>query len=652
MDFRRLADWFLGVRNRHVLVADIEFSLLAAAAALLVRTESWSSLAQFWDSLLVVAICFTTIRVAVFFRFKLYHRLWRYASIDELARLGLGAFVALVLQLVVFFLILRPLGFVEAGFPRSVPFIEALIALPLVSLPRLGPRMAQRIDERMNRGGRAKRVVVAGAGEAGVMIVREMQSNPGLGLAPVAFVDDSPGKQGLRIRGIEVLGTTCELGEVAKQNGAQTIVVAMPTATGKVIRHISSTAAEAGLEVNVVPGIFELLDGSVRVNQLRPIQVEDLLRRAPVSHHPDRIRGLIGGRRVLVTGAGGSIGSELVRQIARFEPSELVLVGHGENSIFGIEQEILTGTTTETRIKPVIANVRDSARLDRLFYRHRPEVVFHAAAHKHVPLMEGNPEEAVTNNILGTRNLLDAATKYGVHAFVMISTDKAVNPGNVMGSTKRIAEMLVYRTAERTGKPYMAVRFGNVLGSRGSVLQTFRNQVAKGGPLTVTHPDMKRYFMTIPEAVALVLEASTLGRGGEVFVLDMGEPVKISDLAKDVIRLSGLKEGDDIDIVYTGLRPGEKMFEELFMDGEDYVRTEHRSIFVCASAKDAAEPAGGDGAGGADQAFMFDELVDGLIEAAQAGRDTDIREKLALLVPTFGTVGMDSVPVIDAGATG
>jgi FlaA1/EpsC-like NDP-sugar epimerase len=645
MSLERIAAWFLGVRNRHVLISDVVVSLLATTAALLVRTESWQSISEFTLSLAVVTLVFLAIRMGVFFRFKLFHRLWRYASVDELARIGVGSVIVLGLQLFAFFAVLRPLGLIDSGFPRSVPLVETLIALPLVALPRLVPRLAQRVHERLSKTGKSKRVIVAGAGEAGVMIVREMQSNPKLGMAPMAFVDDSPEKRGLRIRGIEVHGRTADIGEIAKAQGAQAVVIAMPAATGKTIRRLTRLSADAGLEVIVVPGIFELLDGSVHVNQLRPVQVEDLLRRSPVKSNPDRIEALLKGRRVLVTGAGGSIGSELIRQIVRFQPAELTLVGHGENSIFGIEQETLGGKLGATLLNTVIANVRDEERLSRVFDAHKPEIVFHAAAHKHVPLMEANPEEAVTNNVMGTRNLLRASVAHDVKAFVMISTDKAVNPANVMGSTKRVAEMLVYRTAEETGRPFMAVRFGNVLGSRGSVLQTFRRQLANGGPITVTHPDMKRYFMTIPEAVGLVLEASTLGKGGEVFVLDMGEPVNIADMARDVIRLSGLKEGDDIDIVYSGLRPGEKMFEELFMDGEEYVRTEHRSIFACDSAHDSIAPAGGDGAGGPDSAFMFEELVDSLIAAAQAGQVGELRNRLGQLVPTFGTVGMESASI-------
>ncbi len=640
MILERFAQRVISTRNRHVLASDVLVSFSATAVAVLIRTESLEEVQRFAGSIVVTTAAFTLLRLAIFYRFKLFQRLWRYASIDELAKLGLGILIAFAGQCLVFFFLLRPSGLVDASFPQSIPLIEALIAFPLLTMPRFGARVAQRILERLHNTGKTRRVVVVGAGEAGVMIVREMQSNPALGLNPVAFVDDATQKRGLRIRGIEVDGTTSELKDVMKAHAAEQAVIAMPTAPGKTIRKISEDLASAGLEVTVVPGIFEMLDGTVQVSQIRRVQVEDLLRRTPVRTESDRIRSLLFGKKVLVTGAGGSIGSELIRQIRHFDPVQIVLLGHGENSIFSIEQELCCTKDGAPDCQGVIADIRDLSRLDRIFGQHRPDVVFHAAAHKHVPLMEKNPEEAITNNVLGTRNLLRVSEKFDVDAFVMISTDKAVNPANVMGSTKRIAEMLVYKMAERTGRPFMAVRFGNVLGSNGSVLETFRRQVASGGPLTVTHPDMKRYFMTIPEAVALVLEASALGKGGEVFVLDMGDPVRVSDLARDVIRLSGLREGDDIDIVYIGLRPGEKMFEELFMDGEEYVRTEHRSIFVCNSADAAISHGSGDGSGAAPLAFTFDEHVDSLIQAAQEGRTEDILGGISNLVPTFGTVGV------------
>jgi FlaA1/EpsC-like NDP-sugar epimerase len=383
------------------------------------------------------------------------------------------------------------------------------------------------------------------------------------------------------------------------------VIIAMPSAPGKDIRRVVGICKEAGVQVKIIPGMSELLDGTVRVRHLRDVRIEDLLRRDPIQTDTSAIAAMIRGRRVLVTGGGGSIGSELCRQVLRFRPQSLVILGHGENSVFEIHNELarMLGSlaTAEQdaeplpQIHPVIADIRMIDRLRPVFEHYQPEVVFHAAAHKHVPLMEANPIEAATNNVLGTENLLEVSAALGVECFVMISSDKAVNPTSVMGASKRAAELLMHQAATQTGKPYVAVRFGNVLGSRGSVVLTFQKQILAGGPVSVTHPEMTRYFMTIPEAVQLVLQAATLGQGGEIFMLDMGEPVKISDLARDLIRLSGLEVERDIDIRYTGIRPGEKLFEELFIQGEEYQRTDHVKIFIAASAANVVPLSLGEG---------------------------------------------------------
>jgi len=367
----------------------------------------------------------------------------------------------------------------------------------------------------------------------------------------------------------------------------------------------------------------------VSLQQIRDVQIEDLLRRAPVQIDAAQVTTLVRGKRVLVTGAGGSIGSELCRQIARLDPAELVLLGHGENSIFDIHNELRNIPTFQRSnvptLAPVIADIRDADRLHAVLEQYRPEVVFHAAAHKHVPLMESNEVEAVTNNVLGTRNMVRAAMQAGVTHFVLISTDKAVNPASVMGTTKRIAELIVQQAARQSGQAFVAVRFGNVLGSRGSVIPFFRKQIAAGGPVTVTHPEMRRYFMTIPEAVQLMLQAAAIGHGGEVFVLDMGDPVLIKDLAYDLIRLSGLEPGHDIDVVFTGLRPGEKLYEELFSDHEAYTRTQHQKVFVSQNGR------GHEGV----QATSLDAAVDDLVAAAQRGEAGEVRRLLRTLVPEY-----------------
>jgi FlaA1/EpsC-like NDP-sugar epimerase len=374
---------------------------------------------------------------------------------------------------------------------------------------------------------------------------------------------------------------------------------------------------EANIPVKTVPGIFELLDGSVTVNQLRPVDIADLLRREPVETDKTQVAELLRGKRVLVTGAGGSIGSELCRQIAHCEPARLILLGHGENSLFQISNELCHGYP-RLLLQTIVADIRDGERLTTIFEREQPQVVFHAAAHKHVPMMEANIEDAVTNNVLGTRNVLDVAAQTGVTHFVLISTDKAVNPTSVMGSTKRVGELLVQQAAVKTGRSFVAVRFGNVLGSRGSVVPLFKEQIARGGPVTVTHPEIRRYFMTIPEAVQLVVQAAALGKGGEIFVLDMGEPVKIVDMARELIHLSGLEEGKDIDIEFTGLRPGEKLFEELFLSEEDYERTQHSKIFISRNIQS-----------------VDSSRLDALIAAARRGASGEVCQLLHQIVPEY-----------------
>jgi FlaA1/EpsC-like NDP-sugar epimerase len=393
-----------------------------------------------------------------------------------------------------------------------------------------------------------------------------------------------------------------------------------------VIREIVDICEQAQITPKTIPGMYELLDGAVSVNQLREVDIEDLLRRQPVRTDTTAVQNLLRGKRVLVTGGGGSIGGELCRQALQGAPAELILLGHGENSVFSIYHELRRlWPETETKVIPVIADIRLETRIRSIFAQYQPEIVFHAAAHKHVPLMEMNPTEAITNNVQGTRNLLAAAQAVDVQQFVMISTDKAVKPTSIMGASKRAAELLVHQAALTTGKPYVAVRFGNVLGSRGSVVLTFKRQIAAGGPVTVTDPEMKRYFMTIPEAVQLVLQAATLGHGGEVFVLDMGEPVKIVDLARDLIELSGLEVGRDIDIAYIGRRPGEKLFEELFVPGEHYHRTAHEKIFIAANASSFVSHELGD-------------LIEVLFAAAERGDAAAIYRGLKNLIPEFEPV--------------
>jgi len=391
-------------------------------------------------------------------------------------------------------------------------------------------------------------------------------------------LDDDPSKQNHQIYGVLVIGDTNSIERVLDEKQVDEVIIAIPSAPGRIIRLVSDACRKKGINSRIIPGIYELIGGKVSVNRLREVDITDLLRREPVQIDDRLVGSILGEKRVLVTGAGGSIGREICRQVARWDPNRLVLLGHGENSIFESLQE-LKEDFPSISIQPVIADIRDVNRIEEVFKRYKPQVVFHAAAHKHVPLMEANVEEAVTNNVLGTKNVVDAAVANRIERLVLISTDKAVRPISVMGATKRLAEMVVLDAAQRNNLPYTVVRFGNVLGSRGSVMHTFKNQIARGGPITITHPDMQRYFMIIPEAVHLVLQAASMGAGGEVFMLNMGQQVRILDLAEDLIRLSGLEPYLDIDIQVTGIRPGEKLREDLLEDGVDFERTKHSEIF-------------------------------------------------------------------------
>jgi len=462
--------------------------------------------------------------------------------------------------------------------------------------------------------------LVAGAGDAGATIVREMHATPGIGLLPVGFVDDDAAKQGMRIHNVPVLGTRNDIPELVVRHGIEEVIIAMPAAPGRVIREFRAICERAGVRYRTIPGIYELLDGSVSVSRLRDVRLEDLLRRDPITIDLEEVGGFLTGARVLVTGAGGSIGSELCRQTSRYHPERLILLDLAESSVFAIHRELM-GYFPGLDIVPLICDIRDRDKIDRIMEGCRPSVVFHAAAHKHVPLMELHPDEAVTTNLVGTQNLIEACERCGVRRFILISTDKAVNPRSVMGASKRVAEMLVQDMASKNGDAFVAVRFGNVLGSSGSVVPLFREQIAAGGPLTVTHPEARRFLMTIPEAVQLVIQAAAMGKGGEVFVLDMGEPVKIVDLAMDLIALSGLEPGKDIEIVYTGLRPGEKLCEELFREGERIQPTKYEHIFV-------VEPDTLDGA----------RVREGIRELERLARKMDadgIRRNLQELVPEY-----------------
>lgn len=520
------------------------------------------------------------VKPVIYYLFGLYRRVWAYASTRELRLIVAAvstASIVLALIMVILTLILTPFQLYQ-GFPRSVLAIDWLLSLVAVGGLRLSVRLLS--ESRLPAGAthaQWRRVLIVGAGDAGALVVREMQKNLQINLTPVCFVDDDPTKQKQRIHDVPVVGRLEDIGKIVDSWDIQEVIIAIPSAPGEVIRQVIELCQQHGVHFRTMPGIYELIGGTINVGRLREVDITDLLRRAPVEIDENLIGTSLSGRRVLITGGGGSIGLELCRQVARWGPSALISVGHGENSIFETLCALEEGFPS-LPVFPLVADVRDVDRLENIFAAHRPQVVFHAAAHKHVPLMETNVEEAVTNNVLGTRNLVETCINAGVDKLVMISTDKAIRPSSVMGATKRLAEMIVLDAAQRTGRAFSVVRFGNVLGSRGSVIPLFKRQIANGGPVTITHPEMRRYFMTIPEAVHLVLQAFAMGRGGEVFVLRMGEQVLIQDLAEDLIRLSGLEPGKDIEIVYTGIRPGEKLSEDLWDQWAHLEPTAHADV--------------------------------------------------------------------------
>jgi FlaA1/EpsC-like NDP-sugar epimerase len=518
------------------------------------------------------------IKPIVYYVFGLYRRLWAYASTQEL-KLIIASVTSASVGVSIVILILRVMQ-VLPYFPRGVLPIDWLLSLLLVGGFRFSMRLlADTRSMSMDMKGRQQRVLVVGAGDAGALVVREMQKNPQLNITPVCFLDDDPAKQKQQIHGIPVIGNLDDLSKTVSLRRIDEVVIALPSAPGSVVRKVADICRRKGVPFRTMPGIYELIGGKVNVSRLREVEISDLLRRESALIDDRMIGGKIGGKRVLVTGAGGSIGRELCRQIARWGPTELVLLGHGENSIFETLLEIEENHPA-LPLHPIIADVRDIDRMSVIFENHRPQVVFHAAAHKHVPLMEVNIEEAISNNVLGTRNIAEVSINTDIERLVLISTDKAIRPSSVYGATKRLAELIILDAANRTGLAFSVVRFGNVLGSRGSVIPRFESQIVRGGPITITHPDMERYFMTIPEAVHLVLQASAMGKGGEVFVLNMGEQVRILDLAEDLIRLSGLEPGKDIEIVFTGIRPGEKLSEELWDLEATYQPTDHPDIVL------------------------------------------------------------------------
>jgi len=570
-------------------------------------------------------------KAVVFVFMGLYRGMWRYVSLGDMVRLFYAAFFSSLL-------ITGVIGFLFRfqGFPRSVFVLDFFMTLFFVGGFRLLIRMAYGRISRLEDGRiairagnrKARRTLIIGAGDAGEKTYRELRDNPRLDNKVIGFVDDDPGKKGKQIHGVPVLGRLEDLPEFVRKLKVEELLIAIPSASGHRMRKIVELCERSGAAFRTLPGLGDLIEGKVDVRTLREVRYEDLLGRPASEIRTDEVRGYMTGRRVLVTGAGGSIGSELCRQIVRFEPEKMVLLDASEPALYGIQMEMQHKCGFQ-KCSAVLAKTHTAGIMDAVMRAHRPEVVFHAAAYKHVPMLETNPWEAVFHNIQGSQRVMESAVAHGVERFVLVSTDKAVRPTNVMGTSKRVAEM-VMRAYQGNGTRMMAVRFGNVVGSSGSVVPLFQEQIARGGPVTVTHPDAMRYFMTIPEACLLILQAGAIGKDTEIFVLHMGTPVRISDMARDLIKLSGKVPDEDIEIVFTGLRPGEKLYEELITMGEGIVATSHDRIMVLRD--------GGGWKGYPGQAEFRQWLIEGIEELtvlAKAHDGPGIRRKMKEMVPEY-----------------
>jgi FlaA1/EpsC-like NDP-sugar epimerase len=578
----------MNIRNRHLVASDVALSALSLVLAFSIRFEGVSWRAEYGTQALRYLLVAVLLRFVIHRLLGLYQRIWSLASIPEMERV-LVAIVANSSATMLFGALLLPRwGLLSQPIPLGVLAIDALMMGAGIALPRFALRLFERRTSRWASKGKEYRqlpgALIIGAGSAGQIAARELMARPTVGFRPVGFLDDDRKKSGLSIGDLPVLGTSEDIAQVALRTGARFAVIAAPSASGEVIRGLMQRARAAGLETRIVPSLHEHIVRETGSAPVRAIRIEDLLQREPIITDVAAVRSQVEERVVLVTGAGGSIGSELCRQLASMHPAEIVLVGRGENSIFEIQGELLSAFPF-VKLTPVILDVRDRVRMQQVMLQYRPVAVFHAAAHKHVPLMEANVLEALRNNVLGTKSVVDAALAADVPRLVLISTDKAVRPTSVMGASKRIAEQVVQLAARENRKAYVSVRFGNVLGSRGSVVPTFIKQIRSGGPVRVTHPDMRRYFMTIPEAVQLVLQAFVMGNGEEVFCLDMGEPVKIVDLASDLISLMTGPDDPKIEIRFAGTRPGEKLYEEMFFDAEHAEPTIHPKVLRATGAQ-------------------------------------------------------------------
>lgn len=611
-----------GVRLSIVLLMHVVIFAAAYVCAWLVRFDfepptDWQGV--MWKTLWVVV----AVKMIAFYALQMFQGWWKYVSLRDVTQLAKGLAVGSI-----GFMVINVFVISGGAFPRSIYILDFGLALFLIGGARGSLRILREAARSMQFS-RADKInlLIIGAGDTGETLLREIQKNPNLPYRPIGFLDDDAYKHGLRIHGVPVLGAVSSLSEAVEKHGIAQIIIAMPSARREQMRRVIDATKATDVNTKILPAVEAILEGRVSLGQLREVSISDVLGREPVKLDTNSIGRFIEGQRVLVTGAGGSIGSEICRQVLRFNPARLIMVERGETPLFFIHGELKEDHGDV--LEPYIASVTDRSRMEQIFAEHNPDVVIHAAAYKHVPLMEMHPCEAVLNNVVGTQVVSDLAGEHGVGTFVLISTDKAVNPTSVMGVTKRVTELFVLSREDSYDETdYCVVRFGNVLGSNGSVVPIFRDQIERGGPVTVTHPEMTRYFMTIPEASQLVLQAAAIGNGGEMFILDMGQPVKIADLARDMIRLSGLTE-DEIEIVYTGPRPGEKLFEELTLAAEDVDTTRHDKIFV--GANDATE-----------MEFLLQHLDD-LLESARNGDDVAVRHALKRIVPRYAWDGDDNV---------